>query len=1046
MTTSTAEGTDTFGGTAANTHYHNFQAGNGLNSFTTFRIITKNVRGLKTDERIHELMHELTSMSHWDILILTETWRLDEFEMFTTNDGHLFANAGCKAGRRGVGFLIHRKWVKCMHNFTPINERVACITLQRQKFRIKILGVYFPHCGYSDDCVQQMYNILEGAVRETKKREHLVIAGDFNAEIGVRQVVDNQKLIGEWSIGEQNYRGFMLKRWCELHDVSITNTLYPKRREDIVTYVGPNKRERQIDYVLVSRHTRKLLRNAGSTGMMDLGSDHRAVEVALEFSRRKVKHRKGKRSRMVAWKSVKTDEYRTKTDELIGSLDACEDAQTRCEQIEKILLEAAVSAAENEEIQDRDGTENDALRELLELRRSLATGTLEKTEISKRIQKYTRRLRRERQHEKISETLAEFRDLKRIPRIKTVQRKKLIVQMRDKNGGLQTDRKTVADIFADFYEELYASRDGAGPLCGLQMSPVPPFTFRELTEALKSLKSKKCADTAGIRAEMLKKGGEKLLEKMLELYNLILAGTMQSPASWKHSVISVIHKSGDAAQPQNYRPICIIPVLYKLFSKLMYKRLYPILDKAQCKDQAGFRNRFSTVDHMFVFQMLQEKSEEFNLNTWVAAIDFKKAFDSIKQDYLWQALKDQNVPTAYVSVLRNLYADQSAQVKTDVLSRKFGIFRGTKQGDPLSTLLFNALLESVMQKVKTAFMDKKYGIQMGCGLFANAHETRLTNLRFADDVLITGRTLHQLSDMLLVLRTETSEAGLQLHPEKTKIISSTNREHRPRQKFAQVGDMKIEVLARNGKIKYLGRQITFENATVVELSNRIKAGWAKFMQYKHELTKKHYSLTDRLRLFESVVSPTVLYGAEAWTLTAEMTKLLKTTQRRMLRMILGQGRRRNQGRSDPTNDNQKSEDSGDDFEEAADDPEDVLEPWIDWIRRVTHNAEENLQRLKIRTWIEQARKRKWRFAADLFSSSGDRKWSHIALQWNPQVHFDAPRPAARRKPTRPNLRWTDELRNYAKEHLRPEQEWNDVCADPDFWKNHEHDFITRNVS
>ena len=257
--------------------------------------------------------------------------------------------------------------------------------------------------------------------------------------------------------------------------------------------------------------------------------------------------------------------------------------------------------------------------------------------------------------------------------------------------------------------------------------------------------------------------------------------------------------------------------------------------------------------------------------------------------------------------------------------------------------------------------------------------------------------------------------------------------------------MKIEVLARNEKIKYLGRNITFENATVIELSNRIKAGWAKFMQYKHELTKKQYSLKDRLRLFESVVSPTVLYGAEAWTLTAEMTRLLKTTQRRMLRMILGQGRRRIQRASHSVNDAQESEDSEDDLADAPDEPEDVLEPWIDWIRRVTHNAEQNLQRLKICTWIEQARKRKWRFAADLFSNSGDKKWSHISLQWNPQVHFDTPRPAARRKPTRPNLRWTDELRNYAREHLRPEQEWKDMCTDPEFWKNHEQDFITRNV-
>ena len=128
---------------------------------------------------------------------------------------------------------------------------------------------------------------------------------------------------------------------------------------------------------------------------------------------------------------------------------------------------------------------------------------------------------------------------------------------------------------------------------------------------------------------MLKKGGEHLLEKLLELYSVILSGTMQPPTSWRHSVISVIYKSGNAKEPQNYRPICIIPVLYKLFSKLMNKRLYLILDQAQCKDQAGFRNKFSTIDHMFVFTMLHEKSEEFNLNTWVAAIDFKNTFDSI---------------------------------------------------------------------------------------------------------------------------------------------------------------------------------------------------------------------------------------------------------------------------------------------------------------------------------------------------------------------------------------------------------------------------------
>ena len=258
--------------------------------------------------------------------------------------------------------------------------------------------------------------------------------------------------------------------------------------------------------------------------------------------------------------------------------------------------------------------------------------------------------------------------------------------------------------------------------------------------------------------------------------------------------------------------------------------------------------------------------------------------------------------------------------------------------------------------------------------------------------------------------------------------------------------MKIEVLGRDDKIKYLGKQITFENGTQVELSNRIKAAWAKFMQYKHELTKKTYSLSDRLRLFESVVSPTVLYGSEAWTLTAEMARLLRTTQRRMLRAVLGQGRRRTQTAPE-TPDDRDATDSEDPLDAPPEeDRRDELEPWLDWIKRVTHNVENNLQRLGIKTWVEQARKRKWKWAAELYSGLGERKWSHVALEWNPQVHCDAPRSTARRKPTRPNARWTDELRKFSKERLRPEQQWNDVCSNPDFWKTHENDFINRDVN
>ena len=163
----------------------------------------------------------------------------------------------------------------------------------------------------------------------------------------------------------------------------------------------------------------------------------------------------------------------------------------------------------------------------------------------------------------------------------------------------------------------------------------------------------------------------------------------------------------------------------------------------------------------------------------------------------------------------------------------------------------------------------------------------------------------------------------------------------------------------------------------------------------------------------------------------------------MLRMVLGQERRRIMRTRQTQGDDYRSEDSEDDSTSVQEAEEDGLETWVDWIRRVTHSVENSLKTLKIRSWIEQARKRKWRFAADLYSGGGEQKWSHLALGWNPQVHSDALRPTARRKPTRPNMRWTDELRNYVREHVQPQQDRNDVYPNSDFWKMHESSFIDR---
>ena len=85
---------------------------------------------------------------------------------------------------------------------------------------------------------------------------------------------------------------------------------------------------------------------------------------------------------------------------------------------------------------------------------------------------------------------------------------------------------------------------------------------------------------------------------------------------------------------------------------------------------------------------------------WVAAIDFQKASDSMQHGVIWSFLRNCSISEYYTCLFQKLYADQRATVLTDVESDEFGIAHGTNEGDPLSSLLLNSVLQTAMAKLK----------------------------------------------------------------------------------------------------------------------------------------------------------------------------------------------------------------------------------------------------------------------------------------------------------------------------------------------------------
>ena len=130
--------------------------------------------------------------------------------------------------------------------------------------------------------------------------------------------------------------------------------------------------------------------------------------------------------------------------------------------------------------------------------------------------------------------------------------------------------------------------------------------------------------------------------------------------------------------------------------KILQARLQQYLNHELPDVKAGFRKGRGTRDQIANICWIMEKAREFQKNIYFCFIDYAKAFDYVDHKKLWKILKEMGIPDHLTCLLRNLYADQEATVRTGHGTDWFQIKKGVRQGCILSPCLLNLYAEYIM--------------------------------------------------------------------------------------------------------------------------------------------------------------------------------------------------------------------------------------------------------------------------------------------------------------------------------------------------------------
>nr|GEX44939.1 RNA-directed DNA polymerase, eukaryota, reverse transcriptase zinc-binding domain protein [Tanacetum cinerariifolium] len=205
------------------------------------------------------------------------------------------------------------------------------------------------------------------------------------------------------------------------------------------------------------------------------------------------------------------------------------------------------------------------------------------------------------------------------------------------------------------------------------------------------------------------------------------------PRGCNSSFIALIPKVSDAKFVTDFQPISLIGCVYKVITKILANRLSTVISDLVSNTQFAFIKNRQILDGPFILNEALAWCKRKKKQALMFKVDFAKAYDSVRWDFLLDALHAFGFSSRWCSWIRGIFSSNMASILVNGSpTNEFLISHGLKQGDPLAPMLFILVMESLHISVTNAVND---------GIFKGLHihdSLVLSHLFYADDAVFVG--------------------------------------------------------------------------------------------------------------------------------------------------------------------------------------------------------------------------------------------------------------------------------------------------------------------